>query len=383
MQSVPPAPPRSIYPRHVPDDLVLMIIKACNDLAGARTSTLASLCRLSKGYRALAEALLYSHVHLCAYGGVRPGTALHTLLWYPRLRAAVTSVKLSLDDLALVKEPAIALLLGDLNNVESVEAYYPEFALRKLLSSPSVRVRLFKTWAWTNELAALTWAHPAAFSTLERLEVNHVLDAGVIGPRPFSSRFSLVVDDDLHASFFAPLTAPFAADLVSLRLPLWHDLARLNLGMFGRLGHLAFAVGLLRGAASYTSIFQAAVVALAMAHTLPSLKSFAISGTLLVMDPTRATIIDRFLPLRRHQVPPTSRDLLYAIPRQIQHLALVTNAFHPSDVVAYLLSPYRAPFLKTLRVGDEVGRGLGEVLRDNAGVSAALDSAGIEVTTVE
>ncbi|GAA5843081.1 hypothetical protein JCM9279_001855 [Rhodotorula babjevae] len=349
MQIPPPAPPPSLVGRRIPDELVLKVITTCNDLAQERTRTLASLCRLSKRYRPLASALLYSHVYLSAYDGVRTGTALHTLLWSPQLRVSVKSVKLSLDDSAVAKEPAIALLLGDLVNVDSIEAYYVEFALRKLLASPSVR---------------------------------RVDEPGALGPRAPSSRISLAVDDHLEATFFAPLTATFATELVGLRLPLWDNLAHFDLGACFRLEHLAFAVGPMRGAAPYSPVFQAATVALAMAHSLPALKSFAISGTLLVVDPTRMEYIDRFLPMRRHQVPPTARALLYAIPRQIQHLSLVTNAFHPSDVAAYLMSVYRPPRLRTVRVGDEVGRGLAEIMRDEAGVAAALEGAGIEMTTV-
>ncbi|GAA5891319.1 hypothetical protein JCM8208_002584 [Rhodotorula glutinis] len=363
-----------------------MVIKRCDDLAQGRTATLASLCRVSKRCRPLAAALLYRVVHLNAYGGVRQGTALHTLLWYPGLRAAVKSVKLSLDDAALVKDPSIALLLGGLVNVDEIEAHYIEVALHKVLSAPSVRVRRFKTWIWSDEFASLTWTYSAAFSTLERLDVQYVGSAGVVGPRAHSTRLSLAVNEHVDASLFAPFTAPFIHNLAGLRLPLWHDLVGLNLGACYRLEHLALAVPPMSAAAWHGSIFSAAVVALSMAKDLPFLRSFAISGTLLVLDPARATQLDRFVPMRPYQVPATASALLYAIPRQIEHLSLVTNAFNPAHVAAYLMSSYRPSGLRALRVGGGVGRGLAEILRDetgpHGGLKVALEEAGIEVTTV-
>ncbi|KPV73592.1 uncharacterized protein RHOBADRAFT_45553 [Rhodotorula graminis WP1] len=349
----------NIQPRRVPEDVVFKVIECCDDLAHNRTATLLSLCRLSKRYRPLAESLLYSHVSLCAYNGVRSGTALHTLLWYPRLRASVKSVKLGLDDAALVQEPAIALLLGDLHNVDAIETDYIGMALLKLLSSPRVRIRRFKTWPGR---------------------------ASVLSPREKSTRLSLAVDEHLDPGLFGPLTAPFVHQLVGLRLPLWHDLAGLNLGACYRLEHLTFAVSPIRGAAPYDSVFQAAVVALGVASSLPFLKSFAVSGTLSVFNPMRSASLDRFEPMRPHQVAPTAKTLLYAIPRQIQHISLVTNAFHPADVAVYLMSSYRPAGLRTLRVGDEVGHGLGEIRRDetgpHGGLRAALEAAAVEVTTV-
>ncbi|GAA5922108.1 hypothetical protein JCM3775_003493 [Rhodotorula graminis] len=377
----------NVQPRRVPEDVVFMVIECCDNLAHNRTATLSSLCRLSKRYRPLAESLLNSHVSLCAYNGVRSVTALHTLLWYPRLRASVKSIKLGLDDTALVQEPAIALLLGDLHNVDAIETDYIGMALLKLLSSPRVRIRRFKTWAWSSEYAGLTWTHPAAFSTLERLDATYVASAGVLILREKSTRLSLAVDEHLDPSLFGPLTAPFVHQLVGLRLPLWHDLAGLNLGACYRLEHLTFAVSPTRGAAPYDSVFQAAVVALGVASSLPFLRSFAVSGTLSVFNPMRSASLDRFEPMRpHHKVAPTAKSLLSAIPRQIRHLSLVTNAFHPADVAVYLMSSYRPAGLRTLRVGDEVGNGLAQIRRDetgpHGGLRAALEAAAVEVTTV-
>ncbi|BGP42279.1 hypothetical protein JCM10450v2_006372 [Rhodotorula kratochvilovae] len=110
----------------LPDDVVLLIIDACDLLEKDRGKTLAALCRLAKRYKAAAERALYSRVKLRTHWEpqpVVPGTALHTLVQESRLRASVKSIILRIPD-EHAQDPQVASLLEDLPNVEEILLCY-------------------------------------------------------------------------------------------------------------------------------------------------------------------------------------------------------------------------------------------------------------------
>ena len=100
-------------------------------------------------------------------------------------------------------------------------------------------------------------------------------------------------------------------------------------------------------------------------------------------------------------IPSFTARILDALPPHLEHLSLTTSFLRPADVAAFLLGARRPTALRTLRIGDEVGRGLGAILRGEAGdgdgsgsapsgeeegfgaLAGVLERAGVEVTTVE
>ncbi|GAA5940170.1 hypothetical protein JCM3775_007283 [Rhodotorula graminis] len=101
-------------------------------------------------------------------------------------------------------------------------------------------------------------------------------------------------------------------------------------------------------------------------------------------------------------IPSFTAAILHALPPRLEHLSLTTSFLCPADVAAYLLGRWGPAALKTLRISDEVGRGLGPILRGEIDVdgygevlpssedverfgalAGVLERAGVEVTTVE
>ncbi|BGP42359.1 hypothetical protein JCM10450v2_006453 [Rhodotorula kratochvilovae] len=85
-------------------------------------------------------------------------------------------------------------------------------------------------------------------------------------------------------------------------------------------------------------------------------------------------------------IPSSSKEILDAIPSNIQHLSLVTSFFAADDIAAFLLGADRPPGLRTLRLGGGVGQGFKEFARTKKAWYAAfewkMEKAGIELPTV-
>ncbi|BGP50545.1 hypothetical protein JCM10450v2_006464 [Rhodotorula kratochvilovae] len=91
-------------------------------------------------------------------------------------------------------------------------------------------------------------------------------------------------------------------------------------------------------------------------------------------------------PLPSFDIPSSLKDLLAAIPPQVEHLSLVTSFFRADDVATYILGLSRPRALRTLRLGGAVGQGFKEFARTKrawyADFEWKMEKAGIELTTV-
>ncbi|BGP42370.1 hypothetical protein JCM10449v2_006375 [Rhodotorula kratochvilovae] len=101
------------------------------------------------------------------------------------------------------------------------------------------------------------------------------------------------------------------------------------------------------------------------------------------------TRLDFHLPLTAltsYDIPSSLKDLLAAIPPQVEHLSLVTSFFRADDVATYILGLSRPRALRTLRLGGAVGQGFKEFARTKrawyADFEWKMEKAGIELTTV-
>ncbi|BGP42335.1 hypothetical protein JCM10449v2_006340 [Rhodotorula kratochvilovae] len=158
------------------------------------------------------------------------------------------------------------------------------------------------------------------------------------------------------------------------------------LAAFRNLQHLSL-VGKGVKVKEYTDLIPGVESILATAASLATFVSLAIEGTLVTSEPVEGDFMSLDpVPAAPSEVPPSSRNILAAIPSQIQHLSLVTSFFRPNDVAAFLSGSPRPPRLRTLRIGDEVGRGLHALMGEQGGpfegLASALEEAGVELTTV-
>ncbi|BGP50509.1 hypothetical protein JCM10450v2_006428 [Rhodotorula kratochvilovae] len=174
--------------------------------------------------------------------------------------------------------------------------------------------------------------------------------------------------------------------LTSICLPLGYQLQNHSLAAFRNLQHLSL-VGKGVKVKEYTDLIPGVESILATAASLATFVSLAIEGTLVTSEPVEGDFMSLDpVPAAPSEVPPSSRNILAAIPSQIQHLSLVTSFFRPNDVAAFLSGSPRPPRLRTLRIGDEVGRGLHALMGEQGGpfegLASALEEAGVELTTV-
>ncbi|BGP42333.1 hypothetical protein JCM10449v2_006338 [Rhodotorula kratochvilovae] len=369
----------------LPDELVLMIIDTCDHLEKDREKTLAALCRLAKRYKGAAERLLYSRVELQPHGqgqpGV-PGTALHTLARRTTLRPYVKSVDLNIER----KHAQDAHVWGPAEHEEIMLHLLSSVitAGDRFLGHGHIHLRGIRAEGYTTILRDLMQRHPAAFAALTRLDLEH-LPAPVPPSYACTSVTSFSLNYLTAPDTFATFTSTFSACLTSLRLPLTTRLTDHTLAGFWNLEQLSlFRVGLntewLEEAIPCVKAF------LATAASLPSFISLAIEGTLVVDNSGRGCNPPLWVRATPQDIPRSSKEILNAIPSQIQHLSLVTSFFRAEDVASYLLGPLRPPALRTLRLGGCVGEGFKEFAGTKKAWYAAfewkMEKAGIELTTV-
>jgi len=211
--------------------------------------------------------------------------------------------------------------------------------------------------------------------------------------------FALETELDATQSHFGFFTAPFRPTLVNLRISVGIPFI-IDLALFPSLEHLAFYAGV--SVRSYTfslrGIVPFVVGSLTSATSHSTLKSFELRGRLFHHDKSDDCVTFA----GPDDIPSFTAQILDALPPHLEHLSLTTSFLRPADVAAFLLGARRPTALRTLRIGDEVGRGLGAILRRDDGgdgdgsgsalsgeeegfgaLAGVLERAGVEVTTVE
>ncbi|BGP50431.1 hypothetical protein JCM10450v2_006350 [Rhodotorula kratochvilovae] len=377
-------------PATLPDELILTIIEMWNWLEKGRQKTLAALCLLAKRYRDGAERALYSRVELRAdsWADLMLGSPLGTLLCKPSLRPYVSSVELDIADEFVQDAPVVSLLQG-MPNVRAISLHGSSTrASDMLLSQDNLLIGSLKCYASADQAGALLQQYSAVFSMLDCLEFATVpsLPPGTVVSCTAVTSLSIALP--CGAAAFVTFTSPFASNFTSLRIPISPRSENHNLASFRNLEYLALAchkfsvVNFKRASSLVTSI-------LATTTSFPSFVSLAVEGNLYVdVDGTPGPFGQgrtRFLasPL---QVPPSSKEILDAIPSQVQHLSLVTNFLLAGNVATFLLGPSRPRGLRTLRLGGAVGQGFKEFARSRsawyADFERTMEEAGVELTTV-
>ncbi|TNY23789.1 hypothetical protein DMC30DRAFT_280066 [Rhodotorula diobovata] len=388
---------RAAQGRRLPDELIVEVIEWCDRLADMRTATLASLCRVSKRYQEAAERRLYSGINLqdAVLGSgrsakVRKRSAVGTLMRQARLRPLVKALYVTRDEDA--ETDLFAGLLGKLTNVEEVDCQCRAGCLQKLsdlLAHGNVRLRAIRVPAWDDNLQAVVRNHPHVFSALERVCLTWPT-ANLTMPALAPSLRALHISLDGSATFAAALAASCRDTLVHLRIPIPRSGQTHDFAGFRHLQSLVLAVTAELGAIGWGEAAPHLVLTLHSMAALTSLRSFAVEGRLVITRPLWGPP-GEFAPIgsavtNPAEFPSSSKRILAAIPPQIRHLSLVTSCFLADDVAAYLRSTDRPRELATLRIGDEVGRGVAGILGDSTGpfgsLADTLARAGVDVTTV-
>jgi len=383
----------------LPSELILEVIEWCGQLPDERAKTLASLCRLARAYQAVAKRALYSRILLewgtperqtalhttpsgVESGEVPHGTALHTLVHEPRLAPLVKALEIGFTAKALASAE-VAHLLDNLTNVEEVTFTEQCLAgLRRVVSQEAARILRLRAGSWDDAVAALVREHPEAFKTLRRLDLQHLTLSHSVIPFPLKTLEALTVEQAVDPAALASLTASCRDKLTSLRLPVNPGAPSFRLASFVSLVQLGLLVENEDEGTAFGRMVPRIVSILLSAASLPFLASLSITGR---------TSTSTVTPAPGYASPPrlemSSKQVLNAIPFQIQHLSLDASCFLASDVVSYLLSPCRPPSLRSFRAGDDTGVGLARLLRRTTGryaeLASTLDQAGVAVTTVD
>ncbi|GAA5920833.1 hypothetical protein JCM3775_003969 [Rhodotorula graminis] len=389
-----------ISPRRLPDELIFIIIEWCAYLEGdrERERTFAALCLLSRHYKPAAERHLCSRVTITGKvhaQGIFVSSAAQVVARRPELRQHVQSVAYGMIESPYVEEHlSIAALLVLLPNVEElVEPDWYSPALACMLASARVRIRRLFMDTWQDSDALPLENYPPVFSALRHLRIQHLDNWDWFTLPPVLRRLTTLAFgrsvNGLNIIYRDPEDEAFLPpnlDTLSFPLDLVHDSSS-ALADCQRLRHFAI-VGEASVAKYRTAIGQLAALLYA---TPPTVLSISIDATLRIYTGDgkgneRVVADQEVLPIL---IPPSSTDLLAAIPQQVEHLSLVTNCFRAVDVAIYLLSTSRPRALKRLRVGGDVGRGLGWILYGGgaegtryAGLKTQLERDGVIVTTV-
>ncbi|GAA5842233.1 hypothetical protein JCM9279_002826 [Rhodotorula babjevae] len=318
---------------------------------------------------------------------IPPGTQLASLLRYKRLRPLVREVVVQLQTPSTMTETV--LLLATLPNVEAIfsSSYGTLYGepLELLLEQGVVRLRRWSLRAWPL-IMRLPAAYPTAFSTFKRLDLVELwsYDAESEAPPPASLE-TLTVSSIASTESVAAFIAPLHDTLRRLDLPMSGGIDPHDLSPLVKLEHLSLNPAPHFETANLVRSTPALVDTLRSAASLPSLSTFEIIGTLLWKDPLDPSWSSA-RPSKPHQVPPSADLVVDAIPPQVVHLTLDTSALRAEHVAAWLLGPHRPPGLRSLRIGNDVGRGLSAILRSREGPHSALaqvlEEAGVDVTTV-
>ncbi|GAA5842788.1 hypothetical protein JCM9279_003986 [Rhodotorula babjevae] len=385
-------------PRRLPDELILMVVDWCDKLLRDRLKTLAALVLPGKRYKDDVERRLYSRVVL--EDGQRAdytsaGATRDALIRRPSLRHFVRAVELVYvhprDGYATAD---VKQVLGDLPAVEELKCKsHTDSAADYIVSNPLVQIRRFESCDQGWVVDDVLDYHTAAFASLEILvldtsglpEGRHDILCGV-------KNFTVteLYEEDEHD--LARFTSPFAATLTRLSLPITSALATCEPTVYSSLQHLRLSddyiqLDTLRRATSGVVVFLAAATRLA------SLVSFEWH---CMIAPWSASVRSDMLVATSAAPTPIAQAFLAVVPPQIRHLSLLTDCFAPADIAAYLLDDAQRPSqLATLRIGDELGRGLGRILGGEVvdevegaegpcgALAGVLERAGVEVTTVE
>ncbi|GAA5895527.1 hypothetical protein JCM8208_005256 [Rhodotorula glutinis] len=406
-------------PRRLPDELVLMVVDRCNDLRPewARTRALAALCRLARRYHAHAERLLYSYIRLVDEHAARleRGSLLHALVHNAPLRRHVRSVEVG-SPVHYFPLKRVRHVLENLPNVAYVYGWDGgQRAVRVILAQKNLKLRRlgFDEAFELNGMIELVGRRVELPATLVHLDIDHLF-----GYIPIDSALdclsaitSFGISRTPFPSDWTRFIAPFRANLVTLRLPVFLESDRMDLGVFPHLRCLVFyALGGDEGgdpclhSKGLSYVVPYLVQCLLSGAAIASFTSFALHGAHLdPHDPDHDPQHRLYERAPRSGAPSCTSQILDALPARLEHLSLTTSFLHPADVAAYLLGPLRPPALRTLRIGGEVGRGLGAILRgefnvgEGSGTSSeareegegfgalagVLERAGVEVTTVE
>ncbi|GAA5913445.1 hypothetical protein JCM8208_005182 [Rhodotorula glutinis] len=403
----PPPPPPRPPPRdparpQLPTEVLLFVVDWCAELGDdrdrdqvallgtpLRDRTLAALARTTKSLQHAAERALYATAVFSPDWGraevIPPGTQLYSLLQYRRLRPLVREVVVKLQTASTTTETA--LLLAALPNVEAIfsSSYGTLYGepLELLLEQGLVHLRRWSLRAWPLMMRLPAW-YPDAFSTFKRLDLVELwtYDEATEEPPPPSLE-TLTVSSIASCAPVAAFLAPLHDTLRRLDLPMSNDPHHLS--PLVKLEHLSLNPALHFETAYLVRSTSTIVATLHSAAALPSLSTFEIIGTLLWKDP-RDPSWSTARPSKPHQVPPCADLIVDAIPPQIVHLTLDTSALRAEHVAAWLAGPHRPPALRSLRIGNDVGRGLSAILRSRDGPHGALaqtlEEAGVDVTTV-
>ncbi|GAA5842113.1 hypothetical protein JCM9279_002790 [Rhodotorula babjevae] len=378
--SGPTSPARA--PRRLPDELVLMVAEWCSGLRYGRDATLATLCRLAKRFKAAVERVLYSSVVLVG-GPLYARSTLNTLVHFPRYRQLVKRVNLSIRCASIADlAPEVISVLCSMPNVEEVrvadQAASPTLPL--LLVHPTCRLRIYSAPVWTTADARFSRSHPRAFAFLEHMATDDSSALLAAAACPALSSLHIACGTDFSPARWARYSAALGNRLTSLSLHLEDE----SLGQVGdlstlrRLEHLRLRMTVSGGRARLDRDGPAIMALMQSLPRSPSLVRLELNVDVTMSDGSRD-------PLVAFPIPASYSDILFAIPPQIRHLTLVTDAIPATIFATYLLSPLRPPALRTLRLGDDLGYGLSVILDDaecpHGALAGELERAGIEVTT--
>ena len=176
--------------------------------------------------------------------------------------------------------------------------------------------------------------------------------------------------------------------LSTMRLPIgvfasWHY----DLSIYDNLAHFTLGIDAVT-APSFVDMIPGIVRTLESLEWLAHLQSLTLEGCVEAwQDRTPAGRSTGRILASQADIPPSTNDILLAVPPQIRRLSLLTPCLRTDDVARYLLGISRPPNLELLQAGDRLGRSLRKMLGGGAGpfrgLAGALARAGIKVAIVE
>ncbi|GAA5902040.1 hypothetical protein JCM8208_006670 [Rhodotorula glutinis] len=394
----PAAPPALISPPRLPPELILAIIAWCERLETQRESTLAALCRLGHQYKSAAQRGLYSELDLDRAPGssnIVKDTGLKTLLEKRELRQYVECVK-ARRVFEQIEHAGVRDLFEDLPSVNTLVGGVNTEILHSILGQSGVRITHLMVDVWNDAAAQLIDGHRDSFDELENLWISE-FDQSQCPPSTLKHIKRLTVPATLNSDELADFTASFDLSLRHLDLMISDDLFdEYALEDYPCLSRLSFAFA---PSCPFVSNHAAQTVAagLRSTSTLLSLSLWGSVPTEPTKDVASLTTLDvdfQSLDLESVSYGPSLAPtcaILDALPPSLKHLTIVTDNI-PADLLApYLLAPLRPASLATIRLGGELGRELGGMLRDRGSAPARswvgalageLERAEIEVTTM-
>ncbi|BGP50523.1 hypothetical protein JCM10450v2_006442 [Rhodotorula kratochvilovae] len=303
----------------LPDELVHLIVDACDSLPDKREETLRSLCRLAKRYHAYAARALYARVklHTSFKSGNVPeqGAALRAFLDVPGVHPYVRAIAFNINDRTaqeqMVEKALDLLRLPNLEEITIIAGCTR--ACTRVLEQGQTSIRRLVAAHWLGDTFQLIADYPQAFSALGTVELRFLSDTPTVTSIPDLRLSSFISNHPVIPSAFTPA---FCANLISLTLPLFPELADYDLAQFSSLRRLALS----------------------------------------------------------HSLLPRSYN-------EIQHLFLDTCLLAAADVAAFLVGPDCPPRLRAAHISGAVGAELMDLLRQTTELAGTFERQGRQVRT--